>query len=181
MYSFKNWLDRVTEFTDRYRETANADGTTTHTKVPGEVIQAGTPQNAANFNNLEGGVLENSLVLAEHTRTLLATQRSLANLAGEAVTFTAPTRIPKYPAPAVQQTIALAQRRNNTAYDVAVRIVSTTLPGGIVTQGDPAGVVGTVLITDKLLNGFKVAYTGSAQSVTLEFGITGGMESRAGA
>ena len=50
---FKIWKDHVTQFSNRYREVNNADGTITHEAVEGEVIQEGTPQNAQNFNDLE--------------------------------------------------------------------------------------------------------------------------------
>lgn len=56
MYRQTRWEDRVTEYEDRYRETQNPDGTFTHTEVPGEIIQEGTPQNQTNFNNMENGI-----------------------------------------------------------------------------------------------------------------------------
>ena len=57
MYIFTKWLDRATQYVNRYKKTDNADGTVTLDKVPGEVLQEGTPQNAAHFNALEMGVL----------------------------------------------------------------------------------------------------------------------------
>ena len=56
MYEWKQWLDHVTEFENRYRETQNPDGTVTHTPTEGEIIQQGTPQNATNFNHMEDGI-----------------------------------------------------------------------------------------------------------------------------
>ena len=50
---FKIWKDHVTQYSNRYREVQNADGTITHEAVEGEVVQEGTPQNAQNFNDLE--------------------------------------------------------------------------------------------------------------------------------
>ena len=70
MYNFKNWVDRVTQFVNRFKETNNSDGSITHERVDGEVLKTGTSQSAANFNNMEGGILENSLLLAEATRVL---------------------------------------------------------------------------------------------------------------
>ena len=55
---FKIWKDHVTQFSNRYKEVNNADGTITHEAVEGEVIQEGTPQNAENFNDLEQGYLQ---------------------------------------------------------------------------------------------------------------------------
>ena len=62
MYNFKNWVDRVTQFVNRFKETNNSDGSITHERVDGEVLKTGTSQSAANFNNMEGGILENSLL-----------------------------------------------------------------------------------------------------------------------
>lgn len=60
MYKKIFWQDHVTEFDNRFREQNNTDGTISHIPVEGEVIQQGTPQNAANFNNMENGIFENS-------------------------------------------------------------------------------------------------------------------------
>ena len=35
MYNFKNWVDRVTQFVNRFKETNNADGSITHERVDG--------------------------------------------------------------------------------------------------------------------------------------------------
>ena len=50
---FKIWKDHVTQYSNRYREVQNADGTITHEAVEGEVVQEGTPQNAQNFNDFD--------------------------------------------------------------------------------------------------------------------------------
>lgn len=44
-YNRTIWQDHVTEFSDRFIETDNGDGTISHEPVEGEVIQQGTPQN----------------------------------------------------------------------------------------------------------------------------------------
>lgn len=61
MYRQTEWQDRVTEYEDRYKVTANPDGTYTHSEVPGEIIQDGTPQNQTNFNNMENGIQDATL------------------------------------------------------------------------------------------------------------------------
>ena len=65
-----NWQDHVTEFTNKFREFDNPDGTITHEPAEGEVIQEGTPQNASNFNNIERGIFSNNQQAAELTRML---------------------------------------------------------------------------------------------------------------
>ena len=173
MYNFKNWVDRVTQFVNRFKETNNSDGSITHERVDGEVLKTGTAQSAANFNNMEGGILENSLLLAEATRVLKEHGRDIEAMTGEMhVIYLYNTA--KYPANNSKKTIALKQPRNNTDYIITARVVSAVMPNGVVIDGDPAGTAGNIVVTDKLLNGFKVQYTGNAKEVTLEVEVQGG-------
>lgn len=174
MYNFKNWVDRVTQFVNRFKETNNSDGSITHERVDGEVLKTGTSQSAANFNNMEGGILENSLLLAEATRVLKEHGRDIEAMTGE-MHLVYLYNTAKYPANNSKKTIALKQPRNNTDYIVAVRVASAVMPNGVAIDGDPAGTAGNIVITDKLLNGFKIAYTGNAKEVTLEVEVQGGM------
>lgn len=59
-------------------------------------------------------------------------------------------------------TVALTEERLNTDYTIYTEIVSAN------------GIVGDVEISDKLVNGFKIAFNGSATSVTIKYYITGG-------
>ena len=127
MYNFKNWVDRVTQFVNRFKETNNSDGSITHERVDGEVLKTGTSQSAANFNNMEGGILENSLILAEDTRVLKEHGRDIDAMTGEMhVIYLYNTA--KYPANNSKTTIALKQPRNNTDYIIAARVVSAVMP-----------------------------------------------------
>ena len=77
MYKMTQWLDHVTQFTNKFREFDNPDGTITHEPVDGEVIQEGTPQNADNFNNMERGIFGNNQQAAELTRMVMLMRRVL--------------------------------------------------------------------------------------------------------
>ena len=155
------WQDHVTEFSDRYTETNNDDGTISHVPVEGEVIQQGTPQNARNFNTLEEGTFSAEVLGVEAMRVLLLHQRALNGLASETGEITL-TNSQKYPFNNSTKTVALKQHMDTTAYTVEVDVLSTT------------GEVGRVVVSDKQLNGFKVSYTGSATSVTIKFFVKGG-------
>ena len=50
------WKDHVVKNPRTFRQTTNSDGTVTQTPAPGEVLQQGTAQSAANFNRLEEGL-----------------------------------------------------------------------------------------------------------------------------
>ena len=61
------------------------------------------------------------------------------------------------------KTIALTTTRKNLFYTVEAEVVAHT------------GMVGDVTVSDKALNGFKIAFTGSGSSVTLAVRVKGGM------
>ena len=155
------WQDHVTEFSDRYTETNNDDGTISHVPVEGEVIQQGTPQNARNFNALEEGVFSAEVLGMEAMRVLLLHQRALNSLASETGEITL-TNSQKYPFNNSTKTVALKQKMDTTAYTVEADVLSS------------AGEVGRIVVSDKQLNGFKVSYTGSATSAKIKFFVKGG-------
>ena len=64
MFNQTFWRDHVTQYRDRYRETENPDGTFTHTRVEGEVIQEGTPHNQNNMNALGFGIQDAHIAAA---------------------------------------------------------------------------------------------------------------------
>ena len=93
---FKIWKDHVTQYSNRYREVQNADGTITHEAVEGEVVQEGTPQNAQNFNDLEERVLSAGLIANLAMLKLGAAESRIKGLQGEIVEATL-TNTKSYP------------------------------------------------------------------------------------
>ena len=71
-----------------------------------------------------------------------------------------------YPFNDSQATVQISPERSNTNYRVDVEILNVT-----------GGGVGDIEITDKLVNGFKIAYTGAASSVSVRCHVLGGMTS----
>jgi len=53
-----DWKDHVAEHPRRYSMLQNSDGTVLLTPSPGEITQAGTPQNAQRFNHIEQGIAD---------------------------------------------------------------------------------------------------------------------------
>ena len=162
MYEQTLWQDHVTEFEDRYTESRNDDGTITHTPVEGEIIQQGTPQNATNFNLMENGISNATEVAALMALSAVHHQQAIADLQGETKTVTL-KNTQSYPFNNSQQSVALATERNHMDYTVDAEIVDYT-----------GGFPGDIVISDKLLNGFKMAHTGSAKSVTVKIYVKGG-------
>lgn len=141
MYQRTKWLDEVK---DEHSE---------------EIIQEGTDQSAAHFNNMEEGITDASvaaallLIATGDLQQQTATERHVVEM----------TNKQSYPFNDSAKTISLAVTRDSTDYTVDVDIQAHD------------GNVGDVRIYDKQTNGFKVAYEGSAKSATLILRVQGGM------
>ncbi|MDO4305975.1 MAG: hypothetical protein Q4C77_04010 [Eubacteriales bacterium] len=163
MYVPTNWKDEVVEHPNRYRETSNADGSIEHVPDPGEVLQEGTPQSAVNFNHMEAGIFEAHQICAENTRMLNSERRKVAGIVGETLQVTL-SNTQSYPFNNSLKTVQLTTPRNTKDYTITPEIVSAS-----------GGAIGDIEFSDKLLNGFKVAFTGSAKTVVLNLYVRGGM------
>lgn len=173
MYKQTTWQDRVTQFDNRYREVDNHDGTITHILDEGEVIQVGTPQNQTNFNNLENGVQDATLAIQilgtayyHHVLESAAHEALMDDeVLGEVheVTLKNTLKAPFNSCADNPQTVDLTKNRKNLFYSVETEIKTHK------------GIVGDIIISDKALNGFKIAYTGSGSEVTLTVRVKGGM------
>lgn len=141
MYQRTKWLDEVKD------------------EQTGELIQEGTDQSAAHFNNMEEGISDASvaaallLIATGDLQQQTATERHVVEM----------TNKQSYPFNDSAKTISLAVTRDSTDYTVDVDIQAHD------------GNVGDVRIYDKQTNGFKVAYEGSAKSATLILRVQGGM------
>jgi hypothetical protein len=67
----------------------------------------------------------------------------------------------QYPFNDSAQTVALAAPRDNQGYFVYTEVLSST------------GEAGDIIITGKALNGFKIAFTGSAASAVIKYYVSG--------
>lgn len=123
----------------------------------GEVIQQGTPQSAKNFNNMEDGILDASI--ASNFLIIAASQLiSEQNVEVKELAFTNTAR---YPFNNSAKTVSIATRAN-TNYTVDATVL------------EHSGDVGDIIVYDKMVNGFKVKYDGSAKSATIKLAVRGG-------
>lgn len=125
----------------------------------GEIIQDGTDQSAGHFNNAERGISDVNLAAA----LILISSSLIAEQVATEEKTVALTNSQGYPFNNSTQTIALTKARNFTDYTVEAEVL------------EHSGNVGEVRIFDRLLNGFKIAYDGSAKSATIKLRIKGGM------
>lgn len=164
------WKDHVTQFPNRRIITDNGDGTVTVEKAQGEVIQQGTPQSATNFNNMENGIQDAHTAFQVFLHYFIQFDRWIrqkvadfaAEFLNEIQTVTL-TNTKKFPFNDSAYTVSLVTTRKTLNYDVSWEVVSAN------------GNVGDITVFDKQLNGFKIAFDGSATSVTLKLRIKGGM------
>lgn len=139
MYPKKNWVDEV------------VDAST------GEVIQRGTPQSAANFNNIENGIFDANIAAS----LLVISASQILSEQSVEIRNVSLTNTAKYPFNNSTDTVSISTR-SNTNYTVEAYVVSHS------------GEVGNIIVYDKMLNGFKVKYDGSAKNANLKLLIRGG-------
>lgn len=163
MRNLVNWVDEEVEYPRRYTETDAGNGMVNLTRAPGEVRKEGTPQNAANFNAMDLAAFEAMLIGNENTRLLLQAMRDIDGLKGLTIDVEF-TNSQAYPFNNSQKTVALTALRNTDNYYVVPEVLEYS-----------GGFIGDFEITDKLLNGFKIAYSGSAKSAKVRCHVIGGM------
>lgn len=156
MYDWTKWLDHVTDPANRFIVIDNGDGTWTITPT-GTVMQQGTPQDQIRFNNIENGIID------AHTAIGLLMNYTRQNSWEVETSTITLTNTLGFPFNDSQQTISLSKTKENGDYIVLAEITAAN------------GNAGEIEITDKLVNGFKMAFTGSASSVTVKYIVLGGI------
>ncbi len=126
----------------------------------GEKLQEGTDQSAGNFNNAEHGITDAHMAQLIMAAGMLPIMRA-SQVEEKIITLTNSKKIPFNNS---QKTVSMAIERDATTYDVDVTVI----------EAAGTGIVGSFSVTDKLLNGFKIAYDGSASSATIKLTIKGG-------
>lgn len=126
------------------------------------ILQEGTLHDEVNMNRMEEGIYESSLMAYMLTQRDIQQKRVLADLEGE-VGEVPLLNTDTFPFNNSIKTVAMKKPRDTTDYRIHTEVVSAN------------GNVGSILITDKQLNGFKIAFTGSATNVTIKYYIQGGM------
>lgn len=161
-YQILVWKDHAVAPGNTYTVTENDDGTITLTPA-GRIIQQGTNMSAVNFNNMETGIFAANLTAAEAMQIIRLLKDKAEALEGFVLEATL-TNSQKYPFNNSIKTLALGSEnvRENKDYTVIVEAEAAD------------GFVGDINITDKMLNGFKIAYTGSASSVSVKCYVQGG-------
>lgn len=152
MYKPTEWEDRVLD------------------QDTGDVLVDGTPVNEVNLNNIETGTHDSHTALAVFIQYFMQFDRWVrqkvadftAEFLNEIQTVTLTNSL-TFPFNDSVYTVSLATPRKTLNYDVSWEVTAAS------------GNVGDITVSDKQLNGFKIAFDGSATSVTLKIRIKGGM------
>ncbi len=163
MRELVNWEDRVVEFPRRFKQTDLDGGLCTIERSPGKVKKEGTPQSSTNFNTMDLAALEAMLMANENQRMLRIMQNTVDGLDGQKIAVEL-TNDQVYPFNGSQKAVQITPQRNDKSYTVEVEVVSKE-----------GGFIGDFEITEKLVNGFKIAYTGSATKVNVICYVRGGI------
>lgn len=168
MYQKTDWRDHVTDKPGLYIITDNKDGTWTITPA-GKVMQQGTPQDQEHFNNIENGVWDIYAALGMMFNTVrqqgwqlneaVATIDNSWQIVSGSVDL---TNARTYPCNNSKKSVSLRLAMGSTSYLVMTELVKSDGP------------VGDIEVSEKLVNGFKLAYNGSAKSATIEYIAIGG-------
>lgn len=162
------WVDHVLSETNKF--TVILVGGDVYSIVPyGTIMQQGTYQDAAHFNSIEESLTAHEAALltlidhAQHSREQLeAAQANIDELCATETGTVTLTNTAKYPFNNSKQTVALSANRDTGNYVVVVEVTAAS------------GNVGEIIVSDQLVNGFKIEYTGSASSATISYKVIGG-------
>ena len=170
MYDPTRWLDHVTSPSNVFYIVKNNDDTYTITPA-GTVMQQGTPQDQTNFNKMEDGILDAHVsigVLLNFCRQIgwdvEVIQKWISDHDSFEIGTVTLTNTLAFPFNNSKKSVSLAKARKTTNYVVMPEVTAFT------------GNVGEIEVSDKLVNGFKIAHTGSASSVTVKYVVIGGYE-----
>ena len=161
MYEWEYWLDHVTNPSNVFM-LEDMGGGLVRLTLAGTVMQQGTPQDQAHFNNIESGIVDAhaaSALLLNFARQIGWTVEDILAYLGKVKTIYTGTKnltnSLEFPFNDSRQSVSIGAALDNTVYEIQTRVTASV------------GNVGEVEITDKLINGFKLSYTGSAPSATI--------------
>lgn len=128
----------------------------------GNLLQEGTLHDEVAMNRMEKGIDQANVLAATILQSVMQHKKALNDLEGEVGEISL-TNSEFFPFNNSVQTVALKKNRDTRDYRVIAEIISSN------------GIVGELTITDKQLNGFKIAFSGSAKNVTIKYYVQGGM------
>ena len=162
-----NWKDRIVERPRTYTEVINQDGSRTDTPAPGEIQEAGTQISATNLNRMDQGTQDAKMSAALILNALRQIGWRTEDLEQATVQETGTktlTNTKNFPFNDSKASVALTNTRENKNYVV------------VIVEATGSGNIGEIEVSDRLTNGFKLAFTGSAKSVTVKYAVIGGYD-----
>lgn len=162
-----NWKDRIVQRPRTYTEAYNQDGSRTDTPAPGEIQEQGTQISATNLNQMDHGVQDAKISAEQILIALRQIDWRVEDLEKATVQETGTktlTNTKNFPFNDSKASVALTNTRENKNYVV------------VIVEATGSGNIGEIEVSDRLTNGFKLAFTGSAKSVTVKYAVIGGYD-----
>ena len=160
-----NWKDRIVERPRTYTETHNQDGSRTDTPSPGTIQEPGTQISATNLNQMDHGIQDAKVgaeLILNALRQIGWRTDALEKATVQETGTKTLTNTKSFPFNDSKSTVALTNVRENLNYVV------------VIVEATGAGNIGEVEVSDRLTNGFKLAFNGSAKNVTVKYAVIGG-------
>lgn len=160
-----NWKDRIVERPRTYTEVTNPDGSRTDTPSPGEIQEPGTQISATNLNQMDHGIQDAKVgaeLILNALRQIGWRTDALEKATVQETGTKTLTNTKSFPFNDSKSTVALTNVRENLNYVV------------VIVEATGTGNIGEVEVSDRLTNGFKLAFNGSAKSVTVKYAVIGG-------
>lgn len=160
-----NWKDRIVERPRTYTEVTNPDGSRTDTPSPGEIQEPGTQISATNLNQMDHGIQDAKVgaeLMLNALRQIGWRTDALEKATVQETGTKTLTNTKSFPFNDSKSTVALTNVRENLNYVV------------VIVEATGAGNIGEVEVSDRLTNGFKLAFNGSAKSVAVKYAVIGG-------
>ena len=162
-----NWKDRIVERPRTYTEVINQDGSRTDTPAPGEIQEAGTQISATNLNQMDHGIQDAKVgaeLILNALRQIGWRTDALEKATVQETGTKTLTNTKNFPFNDSKASVALTNTRENKNYVV------------VIVEATGSGNIGEIEVSDRLTNGFKLAFTGSSKNVTVKYAVIGGYD-----
>jgi len=162
-----NWKDRIVQRPRTYTEVINQDGSRTDTPAPGEIQEPGTQISATNLNQMDHGIQDAktaNVIVMNALRQIGWRVEDLEKATVQETGTKTLTNTKNFPFNDSKASVALTNTRENKNYVV------------VIVEATGGGNIGEIEVSDRLTNGFKLAFTGSAKSVAVKYAVIGGYD-----
>lgn len=176
-YDWTEWLDHVTDPSNVFR-LESLGGDLYRITLAGTVMQQGTPQDQTRFNNVESGIVDAhgaaSLLLNFARQIGWDKDDVLAWIGKVNIVYYGTTELTnseEFPFNNSLASVSIGATLDNAYYEVQTKVVEAYEGMNDIKETAAFWNVGEIEVSDKLTNGFKLSYAGSAAKVKVAWAV----------